>query len=139
MNLRILKHIVEQHDTRWGRVFDITIQLLIVLSLVTFSIETLPNLSVAAQRWLYIIEVVTVAIFTGEYLTRLLVADHKLRFAFSFFGIIDLLAILPFYIASGIDLRSIRAVSFPAAVPRVQDGQVQQSDPPIPSRIFNRP
>lgn len=107
-----LKQIVEQNDTRAGRVFDLTIQALIVISLVTFSVETLPNLSPTAQRWLYAAEVVTVLIFTAEYLLRLYVADRKLSFIFSFFGIIDLLAILPFYIASGVDLRSVRAFRF---------------------------
>ena len=40
---------------------------------------------------------------------RLTLADRKREFVFSFFGIIDLLSILPFYISTGVDLRSIRA------------------------------
>jgi len=40
-----------------------------------------------------------------------MVADHKWKFIFSFFGLIDLIAILPFYIASGLDLRAVRAFS----------------------------
>ncbi len=110
--LERLRRVVEHNDTKAGRAFDLVVQALILLSLVTFSIETLPNLSSAIQRWLYRVEIVTVLIFTGEYLLRLAFADQKLRFAFSFFGIIDLLAILPFYVASGIDLRSIRAFRF---------------------------
>ena len=85
--------------------FDVSIQCLIVISLITFSIETLPSF----RWWLYAIEVVTVAIFTIEYILRLTLADRKREFAFSFFGIIDLLSILPFYISTGVDLRSIRA------------------------------
>lgn len=104
-----LKNIVEQNDTPLGRALDICIQLLIVLSLIAFSIETLPDLSPATRWYLYIFEVMTVAIFTAEYLTRLFVADDKLRFATSFFGVIDLLAILPFFLSFGVDLRSIRA------------------------------
>ncbi|MCB9854663.1 MAG: ion transporter [Phycisphaerales bacterium] len=103
------RSIIESCDTRWGRLFDLAIQSLIVLSLITFSIETLPNLSEDARRWLRYIEIVTVIIFTLEYLLRLMIADRRLRFAFSFFGIIDLLSILPFYLATGVDLRSIRA------------------------------
>ncbi len=91
-----LKRIVEQDDTGWGRVFDLTIQCLIVISLITFSLETLPNLSESARRILRYIEVFTVLIFTLEYLVRVYVADHKLSFIFSFFGVVDLLAILPF-------------------------------------------
>ena len=87
-----INRIVEENDTGWGRVFDLLIQSLIVLSLVSFSIETLPDLSDAARQWLCYIEIVTVAIFTVEYFLRLFVAERKLRFIFSFFGIIDLLA-----------------------------------------------
>ena len=112
VNLQNLKHTIEQNDTRWGRVFDFFILALVVVSLVTFSIETLPNLSPATHRWLYAVEVATVAVFTVEYLLRLLVADRKLGFVFSFFGLVDLLAILPFYLAIGLDLRSIRALRF---------------------------
>ena len=82
---------------------------MIVLSLVTFSIETLPNLTPSFRWWLYAIEIATVSIFTLEYMLRLFLADQKRRFAFSFFGIIDLISILPFYISTGVDLRSVRA------------------------------
>lgn len=102
------KEIVEGHETPAAKAFDAFIQVMIIISLVSFSIETLPNLSDLANRVLGIIEVVTVIVFTAEYLTRLLVADNKVRFVFSFYGIIDLLAILPFYVARGIDLRAVR-------------------------------
>jgi len=107
-----LKRIVQDNDTPQGRAFDLAIQLLIVISLVTFSIETLPNLSERTKYILYVVEVVTVALFTAEYLLRCFVADRKLKFVFSFFGLIDLMAILPFYVATGIDLRAIRAFRF---------------------------
>jgi hypothetical protein len=58
--LPTLKRIVERNDTRWGRVFDFCILSLVVVSLVSFSLETLPNLSSTSHRWLYAIEVVTV-------------------------------------------------------------------------------
>lgn len=103
-----LKQIVERHDTKAGRAFDLVIQSLIILSLVSFSIETLPSLSPMTIRVLRWIEIVTVAIFTVEYLLRIYVADSKLRFVFSFFGLVDLVAILPFYIAPGLDLRAVR-------------------------------
>ena len=110
--MTILKRIIEQNDTRAGRAFDLAIQVLIVLSLITFSIETLPDLSPTTRQWLHGIEVATVAVFTIEYLLRLYFAERKLSFALSFFGIIDLLAILPFYVASGFDLRTIRMFRF---------------------------
>ena len=105
-----LKQIIEKSDTRAGKIFDLTVQSLIVISLISFSFETLPNLSKTSSQVLNIIEVVTVILFSIEYICRIWVADNKLKFVFSFYGIVDLLAILPFYIASGIDLRSIRIV-----------------------------
>ncbi|WP_163341208.1 ion transporter [Desulfopila sp. IMCC35008] len=102
------KQIIENNDTPQGRIFDLFIQFLILVSLVSFSVETLPNLSGQTIRILKYIEVITVSIFTLEYLSRIVVADRKFEFVFSFFGIIDFLAILPFYLPTGIDLRAVR-------------------------------
>jgi voltage-gated potassium channel len=104
-----IKQIIEDNSTPHGRIFDLTIQLLIVTSLVCFSIDTLPNIPDGTQRILGILEATTVSIFSLEYLLRLFVSDGKLRFIFSFYGIIDLLAILPFYLSTGMDLRSLRS------------------------------
>ena len=103
-----IKQIIEESDTKAGKCFDLFIQLLIVISLISFSIETIPDLSKTTKIVFRYIEIITVLIFSVEYLLRLLVAGKKLKFIFSFYGIIDLMAILPFYISSGIDLRSIR-------------------------------
>lgn len=95
-------------DTKTGRRFALFIQILIVLSLVSFSIETLPNLSTGVKKALYYFEVFCIVVFSIEYLLRLFYAPKKLGYIFSFYGIIDILAILPFYITLGVDLRSIR-------------------------------
>jgi voltage-gated potassium channel len=108
--MKKLKDIVERNDTKEGKIFDFFIQFFIVLSLITFSIDTLPDLSDKIRKVLRLFEVITVSIFSIEYFLRVLVADKKIRFIFSFFGIIDLLAILPFYLRLGIDLRSIRSI-----------------------------
>ena len=105
----LLKRIVEEDNTKRGRAFDLTIQSLIVFSLITSSIETLPDLSPATLSWLAMADLIVVGVFTVEYLLRICVASHKLGYIFSFFGLIDLFAILPFYIASGVDLRAVRA------------------------------
>ena len=103
-----LRITVEESDTRQGRWFDLIIQALIVLSLISFSVETLPNLDPGFRTFLRIFEIVTVVIFTLEYLLRVFVAKRKSNFIFSFYGIVDLLAILPFYLTFHIDLRSVR-------------------------------
>jgi len=54
------------------------------------------------------VELVCAVLFTAEYLLRIVVAEHKLRLIFRFYGLIDLAAILPFYLSLGIDLGSVR-------------------------------
>ncbi len=104
----ILKTLLEREDTRAGRYFNLFIKGLIILSLLSFAIETLPDLDPAFKSGLGYLEVIIVAIFTIEYVLRIYVADRKFGFIFSFYGLIDLIAILPFYLAVGLDLRSIR-------------------------------
>ena len=111
LSVRQKKNVIKRDDK--GRVllgsWDYLIQILIVLSLVSFALETLPSLSAVWRRYLRIFEVVTVSVFTIEYALRLVLCRPWFSYAFSFFGVIDLLAILPFYLSTGIDLRSVRA------------------------------
>ena len=108
MLIRYINAILDNHDTIRGRIFDIFIQFLIVISLISFSIETLPELSVKFIKILRFIEIITVIIFSIEYILRILIAEKKVKFIFSFYGLVDLLAILPFYLSASFDLRSIR-------------------------------
>ena len=100
--------IVQRSDTTAGRTFDFFVLFLIVFSIITLSVETLPGLSSTAKELLDLSEVVVTVLFTVEYILRVATAPSKKGYIFSFYGIIDLLAILPFYLALGIDLRSIR-------------------------------
>jgi voltage-gated potassium channel len=92
----------------FGR-FEYVFQILIVLSLVSFAMETLPGLSETTRERLHLFEMISVFVFTLEYALRLLFGKPRLSYAFSFYGVVDLLAILPFYITTGLDLRSLRA------------------------------
>ncbi len=105
-----LRTIVLKNDTVNGRRFDRVIRILIVISLICFSVATLPNISAPIMNLLNVLEVIIVIVFTIEYVLRLVLTGKKLRFIFSFYGLVDLAAILPFYIATGLDLRSIRAL-----------------------------
>ncbi|MBT3243591.1 MAG: ion transporter [Bacteroidetes bacterium] len=107
-----IKPIIEDRNTRAGRLFDWSIQILIVISLICFSVETLPDITPAWHQIMRIAEIVIVVIFTLEYILRLIVSDRKVRFIFSFYGLVDLAAIIPFYLSTGIDLRSIRTFRF---------------------------
>ena len=107
-----IEQLVNDPSTPQGRAFALTVQFLILVSLVSFTLDTLPNIGPAVKSVLSIIEYVTVAIFTLEYLLRIYVASSKTKFIFSFYGMVDLLAILPFYISSGVDLRAVRVFRF---------------------------
>jgi voltage-gated potassium channel len=103
-----LRKVVEETNTRSGLVFDLSIQVLIVASIVIFALETLPDLNNRTVMILSILEAVCITVFTLEYLLRLFVSNRKLKFVFSFWGMIDLLAILPFFLfAYGITLNLI--------------------------------
>jgi voltage-gated potassium channel len=105
---KMIKKLVSSDGSLASKYFDISIQILIVLSVLSFSIDTLPNQSQELEFLLDSFEVFTISIFTIEYLIRLMVAQKKLNFIFSFFGLIDLLAIVPFYLFTGADMRSLR-------------------------------
>ena len=105
-----IRRIVIDNDTKQGRIFDISIQFLIAFSIIIYSIGTLPDLS---QYWIKVINIVDIicyVIFTIEYFSRVYISKNSLRYIFSFYGIIDLLAIIPFLFSRQFDLRALRAL-----------------------------
>src|SRR5690554_621095 len=103
-----LRNIIEDNTTKKGRIFDYIIEFLIFISLAAYAIETLPDNSATTQLILNWIETVSVIIFTIEYVLRIYVAKKTFKYIFSFYGIIDFLAILPFFLSATFDLRSLR-------------------------------
>ena len=109
MNIRSkIRGIVEDNTSKKGKIFDNIIQFLILLSLVAFSIETLPNNSPEIIKFLYEFEIFCISIFSIEYLLRIIVSNKPFSYIFSFYGLIDFLAVIPYYLSS-IDLRFLRA------------------------------
>lgn len=107
-----IDQIVDSRETKAGLYFDYAIQLLIFLSVVAFTIETIPDLEAKTQLYLRYFEWFCIIIFSVEYVIRIYIAKNKLKFIFSFYGLIDLIAILPFYLSFGVDLRSARILRF---------------------------
>lgn len=104
-----LRTIVQESNTRAGRAFDLGVQALIVASMIAMAVETMPSLPDNLQNALQSFELLTVALFGIEYCLRLGTAEKPLRYATSFFGIIDLMSVLPSLLGLGADLRAIRA------------------------------
>ncbi len=100
-----VRHLLEDTDHPAGKTFAIAVQSLILISILTFSIDTLPDLSPNTRQLLDNIELITVLIFTIEYILRVICTKKSAKFVFSLYGLIDLAAILPFYLAIGLDLR----------------------------------
>ena len=93
----------------YAQAFDNLILVLIVVSVVSVGLESIPGLPDWARQVLWAEEIVVVAVFCFEYLLRLATAEHKLAFVFSFYGLIDLLSIAPFFLM-GVDARYVRVL-----------------------------
>lgn len=109
-----IRGIVQDSDTVAGRLFDRCVMVLIAASLVSMSLSTVPALPPWWKTILTVAEVVIVVLFTIEYVLRIWTAEEKWGYVRSFYGLVDLLALLPFYLtlmwAGMIDLRAIRAL-----------------------------
>ena len=93
----------------YARAFENLILGLIIFSVASIGVELIPGLPQWALQALHLAEMLTVAIFSFEYLLRIVAARSKLRFILSYQGVIDLLAIAPFYL-TGFDARWLRAL-----------------------------
>ncbi|QMU29222.1 ion transporter [Adhaeribacter radiodurans] len=98
-----LKHkiytIVFEAETKAGRTFDIILLFLILLSVLIISIETVPEIVLNYRQYFKTIEWVFTFLFTLEYILRIYSSPRPFRYIFSFFGIVDFLAILPTYLS----------------------------------------
>jgi voltage-gated potassium channel len=90
-----LNRIIFKSDTRGGKIFDIVLLWLIVFSVVTVLLESMPAVRAKYQKELYIAELLFTLLFTIEYVLRIWVADHRWRYIKSYWGIIDFLGVLP--------------------------------------------
>ena len=91
--------IVFEADSRAGRIFDVCLIYAIVLSLVVVMLDSVAEISHRYHQLLFALEWFFTVLFTVEYIARLICTPKPLRYAFSFFGLVDLLAILPTYLA----------------------------------------
>lgn len=94
-----LHEIVFEADTPEGRAFDVTLIAVITLSVVTVTLDSVRSINAEYGRPLRVAEWVFTGIFTVEYALRLIAVRRPLRYALSFYGVVDLLALLPSYVS----------------------------------------
>jgi len=93
-----LHEIVFEADTKAGKAFDVVLLVLIVLSVLAVMLESIESLDKKYHNLFYNLEWILTVIFTIEYVLRIAIVAKPQKYIFSFFGIIDLLAIIPTYL-----------------------------------------
>lgn len=96
---RTVFRVIFKADTKMGRLFDLCLLLLIVLSAFIVMMESVKHYDAKLHMIFLVLEIIISILFTIEYALRIITIRNKKEYIFSFFGIIDLLAILPFYLS----------------------------------------
>jgi len=94
-----LHDLIFEADTRTGKVFDVVLLFLILISVAAVILETVESMDTRFHTYFVGIEWTVTILFTIEYFLRILSVKKPLNYIFSFYGIIDLLAILPSYLS----------------------------------------
>ena len=88
-----------ESGTRAGKVFEICLLWVILFSLLIVILDSLPNLSTHLKNEFLVVEWILTILFSLEYITRIYVSPKPMRYLISFWGIIDLLSILPTFMS----------------------------------------
>jgi len=91
--------VIFRSDSTAGRRFDIALVAAILLSILVVVLDSVPIIHGRHTRLMRVLEWSFTLLFTFEYAARLLCVRHPLRYATSFFGIVDLLSVLPTYVS----------------------------------------
>ncbi|WP_428667235.1 ion transporter [Runella sp.] len=94
-----LYHTIFEAETIEGKLFDITLLSLILLSFALVMLESIRLIYALYGSTFYTVEWILTILFTIEYALRLYCVPNKRKFVFSFYGIIDFLSVFPFYLA----------------------------------------
>jgi voltage-gated potassium channel len=94
-----LYDIVFESDTRKGKAFDLILLVIILLSVILVIVESVPRFRERYGEILHLSEWIITIIFTAEYILRLFITRRPIKYVFSFFGIVDLLSVIPTYLS----------------------------------------
>ena len=102
-NWRLRLHrVIFQSDTKAGKAFDIVLLISILLSVLVVMLDSVASVQERYGDELYFLEWFFTVLFTVEYLVRLLAVARPARYSASFFGVVDLIAIVPTYLSLGL-------------------------------------
>lgn len=92
--------IIFEHDTPAGKAFDVWLIYLVLFSVVMVMLETVESLASQYVIFFMVVEWFFTLVFTVELLLRVYSSPQPLKYIFSFYGLVDLLSIIPTYISS---------------------------------------
>ena len=93
-----LYEIIFEADTREGKIFDLALLIVILISIALVMLESVPSVRQNHRHVLKLSEWAITLIFTVEYILRVFIVKKSFRYIFSFYGIIDFLAVIPTYL-----------------------------------------
>lgn len=105
-----LRSILEGWHPRYGKAYALLSTTITLVAVTAYTIGTIPDLPPWAVLTLQLVEVAVIALFAGDYFLRLAAAEKPLRYVFSFWGLVDLVAFLPALVMAGTELTSARAL-----------------------------
>lgn len=91
--------IIFEHDTKPGRLFDEILLVLILLSVLVVFADSMARFRQQYGLYLLSLEWIFTILFTVEYVIRIMVSPQKKKYIFSFYGLIDLISIIPTYLS----------------------------------------
>jgi voltage-gated potassium channel len=94
-----LYEVIFEHSSRAGKLFDVALIVAILASVTAVLLDSIASIHVVYGEFLHLLEWGFTGLFTVEYMLRLLCAKHTGRYATSFFGVVDFLAIMPTYLS----------------------------------------
>ncbi len=95
----VLHEIIFEADTPKGKLFDVLLIFCILFSVVIVMLDSVTTIRTQYGTSLYVIEWIVTILFTIEYMLRIICVGRPIRYITSYFGVVDLLAILPTYLS----------------------------------------
>lgn len=96
---RKLHEIIYEADTPTGKLFDIILLILILVSVIVVMLESVKYIDLKYHRIFHVIEWLITIFFTIEYIARVVAVKKPKNYIFSFYGVIDLLSTIPLYLS----------------------------------------